>query len=181
MFPTTIHIKYDWWEPQDRRIVSAATAATTILALTTTEPRNRIHKGRWGGKTLPPLPIPNESGLSPNEPPTPVTPRHLLVHQEQGRGSESHRGGATATHVDHIMLTRRGARHRNPESTWPWKPPHHQKKEKPQVYRPRRFSAAANADNLHHAGGTKIPSAPISHQESGHAVQEVEAPEDILL
>ena len=34
MLPFTIHINHKWWEPQDRRIVLMATAATYLLALT---------------------------------------------------------------------------------------------------------------------------------------------------
>ena len=32
--PSTIHIKNEWWEPKDRRIVLAATSGTALLSLT---------------------------------------------------------------------------------------------------------------------------------------------------
>ena len=34
MLPPTFQIKHEWWEPQDRRIVSTATAANIFLGLT---------------------------------------------------------------------------------------------------------------------------------------------------
>ena len=37
MLPSTVQIKNEWWEPQDKRIVSAVTAATTLLDLTHTD------------------------------------------------------------------------------------------------------------------------------------------------
>ena len=37
MLPSTVQIKNEWWDPQDKRIVSSVTAATTLLDLTHTD------------------------------------------------------------------------------------------------------------------------------------------------
>ena len=46
-------------------------------------------------------------------------------------------------------------------------------KEDSQGSRPRSITVAITEYDLHHAGGAKIPSDPISHQDSSHTVREV--------
>ena len=90
MLPLTFQIKHEWWETQDRRIVSEATAENSLLCL---NPYcylgPRCHSNQGGDNHVTHLAILDESGFPTIEATIHISYRRLLLHQGQGGSAES--------------------------------------------------------------------------------------------